>query len=129
MVCFEFLDKISTKNSTDDSGFISFFAKLPPKSPETGTLRLFNRTDFYSVHGPDALYVATHLFRTNSVIKHLGKQPGLPSVTISTSLALSFLREALTSRQLRVEIWSPESGQGKKNTKFKLDKEVRVFLV
>ncbi|KII91117.1 hypothetical protein PLICRDRAFT_51307 [Plicaturopsis crispa FD-325 SS-3] len=109
-----------------DPGFTSFFAKLPPKSPETGTLRLFDRHDFYSVHGPDALFVAAHLFRTNSVIKYLGsggKTAGLPSVTISTSLALSLLREALTTKQLRVEIWSPEPGQGKKGAKFRLDKE------
>lgn len=38
--------------------------------------------------------------------------------------AKSFLRDALTARQLKVEIWVPEGGQGKKATKFKLDKEV-----
>jgi len=34
------------------------------------------------------------------------------------------LREALTSKQLRIEIWAPEPGQGKKCVKFRLDKEV-----
>jgi DNA mismatch repair protein MSH2 len=34
------------------------------------------------------------------------------------------LREALTVKQLRVEIWVPEPGQGKKCSKFRLDKEV-----
>ncbi|KZT10399.1 DNA mismatch repair protein [Laetiporus sulphureus 93-53] len=106
-------------------GFISFFAKLPPKSPETGTLRLFARGDYYSAHGPDALYVATHFYRTNTVIKYLGSggRAGLPSVTMNPGQAKSFLREALTARQLRVEIWEPEAGQGKKATRFKLDKE------
>ncbi len=78
------------------------------------------------MHGPDALYVATHVFRTNSVIKYLGGRAGLPSVTLSESLAKSFLRDALTSKQLKVEIWAPEAGQGKKATKFVLDKEVRL---
>jgi DNA mismatch repair protein MSH2 len=35
------------------------------------------------------------------------------------------LRDALTSKQLKVEIWVPEAGQGKKCAKFRLDKEVR----
>ena len=50
---------------------------------------------------------------------------GLPSVTLRPTVATSFLREALTSRQLKVEIWIPEAGHGKKVSKFKLDKEVR----
>ncbi|PIL27652.1 hypothetical protein GSI_10804 [Ganoderma sinense ZZ0214-1] len=110
-------------DNSSHPGFCSFFAKLPPKSPETGTVRLFFRSEYYSVHGPDALYVATHVFRTNSVIKYLGGRAGLPSVTLSESLAKSFLRDALTSKQLKVEIWAPEAGQGKKATKFILDKE------
>ncbi|KAI0765364.1 DNA mismatch repair protein [Fomes fomentarius] len=98
-------------DNSSHPGFCSFFAKLAPKN------------EYYSVHGPDALYVATHLFRTNSVIKYLGGRSGLPSVTLSESLAKSFLRDALTSKQLKVEIWVPEAGQGKKATKFVLDKE------
>ncbi|TBU61130.1 DNA mismatch repair protein [Dichomitus squalens] len=110
-------------DNSSHPGFCSFFAKLPPRSPETGTVRLFFRNEYYSVHGSDAHYVATHLFRTNSVIKYLGGRAGLPSVTLSESLAKSFLRDALTSKQLKVEIWAPEAGQGKKATKFVLDKE------
>ncbi|KAF8880020.1 DNA mismatch repair protein MutS [Infundibulicybe gibba] len=116
-------------DQTTDPGFISFFSKLPPKSPETGTLRLFyrNPTDpFYSAYGPDALFVAQHTFRTNSVIKYLGaggRAAGLPSVVLKVTVAQVLLREALTVKQLRVEIWVPEAGQGKKCSKFKLDKE------
>ncbi|KIJ61455.1 hypothetical protein HYDPIDRAFT_137783 [Hydnomerulius pinastri MD-312] len=110
-----------------DPGFISFFHKLPKKSPaESGTVRLFDRNEFYSVHGPDAHYVATHVFRTNSVLKYLGaggKVAGLPSVTLSYTLGNQFLREALTVKQLRVEIWAPAPGQGKKAAKFVLQKE------
>ncbi|EGN92589.1 hypothetical protein SERLA73DRAFT_117197 [Serpula lacrymans var. lacrymans S7.3] len=114
---------------SSDPGFISFFSRLPAKSPENGTVRLFDRNDFYSVHGPDAHYVAAQVFRTNSVIKYLGaggKAAGLPSVTLSHTLALSFLRDALTAKQLRVEIWKPAPGQTKKASKFVLEKEVRA---
>ena len=107
-------------------GFCSFFNKLPPKSPETGTIRLFDRGDYYSVHGPDALYIASNVYHTQTVIKYLGPggRGGLPSVTLSANSAKTFLREALTARQLKVEIWVPEAGQGKRATKFKLEKEV-----
>ncbi|KAG9311644.1 DNA mismatch repair protein [Chiua virens] len=110
-----------------DPGFIAFFSRLPKKSPaEDGLVRLFDRNDFYSVHGSDALFVAAHVFRTNSVIKYLGaggKTAGLPSVTLKYTLGHAFLREALTVKQLRVEIWTPAPGQGRKATKFVLQKE------
>lgn len=120
------------KSDSLDPGFISFFNKLPPKSPDAnGTIRLFFRKasneDFYSAHGADALYVAQHVYHTKSVLKYLGsggRTAGLPSVTLRPTVATSFLREALTSRQLKVEIWIPEAGHGKKVSKFKLDKEV-----
>ncbi|KAG2745523.1 hypothetical protein P692DRAFT_201868443 [Suillus brevipes Sb2] len=119
-------EKDAEHELASDPGFVAFFSKLPKKSPETGTIRLFDRTDYYSVHGQDAHYVATHVFHTNSVLKYLGaggKAGGLPSVTLSHTLAHSFLRDALTSKQLHVEIWVPAPGQGRKASKFVLDKE------
>ena len=65
------------------------------------------------------------------MIKYLGsggRAAGLPSVSLKTSVAHVLLREALTTKQLRVEIWVPEAGQGKKSVKFRLDKEVQEFL-
>ncbi|KAF8217826.1 DNA mismatch repair protein [Mycena galopus ATCC 62051] len=115
-----------TTEQTTDPGFIAFFGNLPKKSPETGTLRLFHRPveDYYQAYGADALFVATHVFHTQSVIKYLGQRAGgLPCVSLKASVAQTLLRDALTSKQLRVEIWVPEAGQGKKCTKFRLDKE------
>jgi len=63
------------------------------------------------------------------VLKYLGaggRAAGLPSVSLSASVAKTFLRDALTSKQLKIEIWTPEPGQGRKAVKFKLDKEVGV---
>ncbi|CAE6337838.1 unnamed protein product [Rhizoctonia solani] len=94
------------------SGFCSFIASLPPKPEDT--IRLFERQDYYSAHGPDATFVATHVYHTLSVIKQLGSgKNSLPSVTLSSAVAKIFLREALTTRQLRIEIWTPEGGKGK----------------
>ena len=110
-----------------DVGFISFFHKLPPKRPDT--IRLFDRREFYSAHGDDALYIANQVFRTQSILKYLGaggkSGGGLPSVNLSQNVALAFLRDALTGLQLKVEIWAPESGK-QKSAKFFLEKEVRI---
>ena len=122
----------SLVDNLTDPGFLSFFNALPKKSPETGTLRLFFRPatgndSFYAAYGPDALFVAQHVFHTNSVIKYLGAggpSARLPSVILKTTVAHVLLREALTSKQLRIEIWAPQPGQGKKCSKFRLDKEV-----
>jgi hypothetical protein len=112
-----------------DPGFIAFFNKLPKKSAETGTVRLFHReNEYFTAHGPDALFVAQHVFHTNSVLRYLGaggRGVGLPSVKLSEAQAKAFLRDALTTKQLRVEIWEPEKGQGKRPSKFAVDKEVR----
>ncbi|KAL0958358.1 hypothetical protein HGRIS_000500 [Hohenbuehelia grisea] len=111
---------------TTDPSFLTFWHTLPKKSPETGTLRLFSREEgsYYCCYGPDAHYAATHVFHTKSVIKQLGLGvKAVPSVILRPNQATMFLRESLTVKQLKVEIWAPEPGQGKKTAKFRLDKE------
>lgn len=64
--------------------------------------------------------MATHHYKTQTVIKHLGKAPGLASCSMSTTVAQSFLRDALTTKQLRIEIYESEGGS--KSTRWKLGK-------
>jgi DNA mismatch repair protein MSH2 len=62
------------------------------------------------------------------VIKYLGTGARrLESVTMKVSIAQTLLREALTSKQLRVEIYEPDGGHGRKSPNFKLAKEVWSF--
>nr|XP_019008106.1 DNA mismatch repair protein MSH2 [Kwoniella pini CBS 10737]OCF46887.1 DNA mismatch repair protein MSH2 [Kwoniella pini CBS 10737] len=83
-----------------------------------GMIRLFDRGDYYSAHGKDAIHIANEIFRTTTVLKYLGSgkpststsqaSRGLASVTISPSLTKQFLRDALTIKQMRIEIYVPE---------------------
>lgn len=96
--------------------------------------------DYFSAHGPDALLIAQTVYKTTNVIRYLGsatatsaansgasssstnQKKGLPSLTLSTTLAKGFLREALTSKQMRVEIWEGEGGK-KQGNRWELGKE------
>ncbi|WFD08172.1 MSH2 protein [Malassezia vespertilionis] len=103
-----------------DTGFIAQFNALPMPAP--GTVRLFDRQDFYSVHGEDAVFVADSVFKTQSVLKHLGREKSLASCTLTVPTAKSFLREALTAKQLRVEIWSQHDANGRKTGSWTISK-------
>lgn len=96
----------------DEVGFIRLFRSLPPKPDENNTIRVFDRTDWYSAHGEDAEFIARTVYKTTAVIRNLGRSDNaLPSVTLSSTVFRNLLREALFKLGKRVEIWEA-SGKG-----------------
>ncbi|KAG9558758.1 DNA mismatch repair protein-like protein msh-2, partial [Aureobasidium melanogenum] len=87
----------------DEYGFIKFFRNL--SGTDDDTIRLFDRNDYYTAHGDDAKFIAQNQYKTTSVLKQLGRDPGLPSVTLSQTVFRNFLREALFRLGKRIEIW------------------------
>ncbi|EXJ94599.1 DNA mismatch repair protein msh-2 [Capronia coronata CBS 617.96] len=96
----------------DEGGFIRNFRSLPPKPDGDNTIRVFDRTDWYSAHGEDAEFIARTVYKTTAVLRNLGRSDNaLPSVTMSTTVFRNLLREALFKLGKRVEIWEA-SGRG-----------------
>ena len=79
----------------DEPGFITFFRNLPAKGEDT--VRIFNRGDYYTAHGEDAAFIARTVYKTTSVLRQLGRDPGLASVTLSITVFRNFIREAPVS--------------------------------
>ena len=54
--------------STIDTDFYLTYRKLPKKTAVT--IRLFERGDFYTCHGDDALYIARELLQSTNALKY-----------------------------------------------------------
>jgi DNA mismatch repair protein MSH2 len=69
------------------------------------------------------MFVAQNVYRTQTIIKYLGHSDpkrALPSATLSPTVFSNFLRDALLTRGLRVEIWTAEA---RSNKNWKLGKQ------
>lgn len=82
------------------------FKKLPEKSQVT--IRFFDRGEYFSLHGSDALFAAKEFFKTNNAIK-IWKYPStgdeLETCYVKNANFEAFLKDLLLVKQYRVEIW------------------------
>jgi DNA mismatch repair protein MSH2 len=130
----------------DASGFVHFYRTtfvdknvlkkmntndVREEEEERTPLRFFNRkTDGWSAHGDDAMYVARRFYKTTTVVKYYkessssstGKEFVLPSVNINQNLFETILRDVLLhARERTVEVYESERGASSKD--FKLTKK------
>ncbi|XP_075226942.1 DNA mismatch repair protein spel1 [Lycorma delicatula] len=93
-----------TIDSSQHAQFAAYFKSLPEK-PST-TIRVFNRVDFYTVHGDDARFAAREVFKTLSFVKTSETSSGIVEyIVLNKSQFESFIRDLLLVKRYRVEIY------------------------
>ncbi|XP_026673807.1 DNA mismatch repair protein Msh2 isoform X2 [Ceratina calcarata] len=71
------------------------------------TIRFFNRLDYYTLHGSDALFAAQEVFNTTSVCKIIGEgSQKIEGVILNKNHFESFIRDLLLVKQYRVEVYA-----------------------
>ncbi|CAF3356264.1 unnamed protein product [Rotaria socialis] len=92
--------------STVDTDFYSAYKKLPTKTAVT--IRLFERNEYYTCHGDDALFIARELLRSTNALKYWKTSDGnkpLETIYVSNKQFEDILRQLLLVKQYRVEVW------------------------
>ncbi|RDD41891.1 DNA mismatch repair protein Msh2 [Trichoplax sp. H2] len=93
-----------TLDGTNQNGFRRFLDSLPEKL-ET-TIRIFDRSDWFTVHGSDAIFVANNIFRSKSVIRYYRNgNEKLEYVVLNNANYEKVLRDLLLVRQYRIELY------------------------
>lgn len=77
-------------------------------------MRMFERGDYYTLHGDDALYVAETVFNTTSVLKYYNKDScQLPYVTLSRVAGESLIHDVLKQATRLLQVWRNDAGEWK----------------
>lgn len=99
-------------NNKETHHDVSFLSSLSKKLPTT--IRFFDRNEYYSLYGEDALYVSKEIFKTHSLIKYIeNDSEKIPYLWLSKSKFEIQLRDLLFIKQYRVEIYKNlSSGKG-----------------
>lgn len=100
-------------DSNQQKKFIRFYKSLGEK-PST-TIRFFDRTDYYSVHGEDAEYSAKHIFKSTACVKTMapGEVAELTYLCLSKANFENLARDLLLVKNYRVEVYT---NQGQKQS-------------
>lgn len=85
--------KIDAKQA---QGFIAFYGKLPSNDQ---AVRFFDRRDYYTAHGDNAIFIAKTYYHTTTALRQLGNgNNALSSVSISKNMLESIIRDLLLER-------------------------------
>lgn len=78
----------------DEIGLLKAIRQLETDKP-IDTIRIYDNGDYMSAYGDDATFIAQAQYKTTSVLKYLGRSPGMPYVTMTITVFRTFLRDAI----------------------------------
>ncbi|XP_044597120.1 DNA mismatch repair protein Msh2 isoform X2 [Cotesia glomerata] len=79
----------------------------------SSTIQFFKRSDYYTCHGEDALFVSNEVFKTTSSCKMIGAEPNkLESVLVNKANFENLIKDLLLVRRYRVEVYE-DKGTGR----------------
>ncbi|KAJ3442739.1 DNA mismatch repair protein msh2 [Anaeramoeba flamelloides] len=101
--------KTKKKKELATNFFCNFYRKL--KNNDKNLVRFFERksdsSHYYTVHGSNALFIGEEYYRTLETIKKLGpKGKELDSISVSSQMFASILRDLLLVKRFRVEVYN-----------------------
>ncbi|KAL3748736.1 hypothetical protein ACJRO7_009904 [Eucalyptus globulus] len=77
-------------------GFLAFFRGLPS---DVRAVRFFDRRDYYTAHGENAVFIAKTYYHTTTALRQLGNGPnGLSSVSVNKNMFETIARDLLLER-------------------------------
>jgi DNA mismatch repair protein MSH2 len=92
------------------------------------TVRIFNRGDYFTLHGADAIFAAKEVFRSAAVVKLIGAENNrIESLALSKSNFESFVRDLLLVKQYRVEVYVTQGSGTKGSNDWVLEYKVGMF--
>lgn len=97
-------------DAATQKGFLKFYEQMPKKQPTT--VRIFDRGEFYSVHGKDDSELAANLiYKSTNVLKLMTSDDlePLKYVSISKTNFDNFIRELLLVKSYRLEVYVSSS--------------------
>ena len=96
----------------NESQFERFFNSLAsPQAGSSNLFRIFDRGDYYTCHGDEALFVADSVFKTRTVLKYFSSG-NLPYVTLTKLSGESLMRDLLLNKQHKVEMYVQAAAAG-----------------
>lgn len=96
----------------EESSFLKYLTTLATK--DATTIRIFERpSDVYSVHGDDAVYFSQTVYHTTTALKYMGSSSDVPYCTMTTLVFNNFLKDALLSKGLKIEVYEGKSNSWK----------------
>ena len=103
--------EVSTTTDEDGASIVAFLRRLGRQPDDM--LRFFDRSATYSLHGRDAVTVASEYFRSSSCVRYTGAgEDRQPYLQINKKMGAEIIRAALLQQRRSAHVLTPSCPDG-----------------